>query len=286
MLSLLRQLFHRQRSQSVKSATTAGYVLIEEMSRRAVPALAIDHHDSPTGSRLGGLPTLSRHHVWPSWREVPLAFLAELDCASIRQAGGPDWLPNNGMLFFFYHPDQETWGFDPQDRGSWAVIHDRNGREQEPIEPPAALAPTFPEIAVDFRLVDSVPDPDRISKIGPDAPSDAEWDDIYHARTRAFGNGPRHQISGFPIAVQNDNMELECQLASNGIYVGNPEGYASPEARMLSAAADEWRLLLQLDTDDATDMMWGDVGTLYFWIRESDARAGNFAAAWMVLQCS
>jgi uncharacterized protein YwqG len=28
-----------------------------------------------------------------------------------------------------------------------------------------------------------------------------------------------------------------------------------------------WRLLLQLDTDDAAGMKWGDVGTLYFWIK-------------------
>ncbi len=47
----------------------------------------------------------------------------------------------------------------------------------------------------------------------------------------------------------------------------------------------EWKLLLQLDTDDDTGWMWGDVGTLYFWVRESDARRRDFNKVWMVFQC-
>lgn len=59
-------------------------------------------------------------------------------------------------------------------------------------------------------------------------------------------------------------METECQLASKGIYVGNPEGYQDPLVPELKAGAAEWQLLLQLDTEDDTGWMWRDVGTLYF----------------------
>ena len=31
--------------------------------------------------------------------------------------------------------------------------------------------------------------------------------------------------------------------------------------------------------------LWGDVGTVYFWVRESDARRGDFSKVWMVFQC-
>ncbi|MDS3859540.1 DUF1963 domain-containing protein [Thermosynechococcaceae cyanobacterium BACA0444] len=50
--------------------------------------------------------------------------------------------------------------------------------------------------------------------------------------------------------------------------------------------ATEWQLLFQLDSDDNATMMWGDMGRLYFWCRESDIQAQNFDQAWMILQCS
>ena len=40
------------------------------------------------------------------------------------------------------------------------------------------------------------------------------------------------------------------------------------------------------DSDDDIEVMWGDMGILYFWVRESDARKRDFSAAWVVLQCS
>jgi len=66
-------------------------------------------------------------------------------------------------------------------------------------------------------------------------------------------------------------MELECQRA-----VSPSEG---------GARASDWRLLLQLDTDEEAGMMWGDTGRLYFWVREQDARAGDFSRTWTILQC-
>lgn len=281
MPSFFSRLFrHRPDSATTDSA------LIAAMKQRTVPALAVEHCEQPTGSAIGGSPDLSSAHQWPEWRDVPLAFLAQLDCAAMRAAGGPDWLPARGTLFFFYHPEQETWGFDPEDRGSWAVIHDADGRADAPIAPPADLTVRYGALPVDFRLIESMPDPDRLVEFGPDAFDTAAWDDAYTLLDSSSGTEPRHQVGGFPRPVQGDSMELECQLASNGIYLGNGDGYSRPEAEALSAGATEWRLLLQLDTDDDVDMMWGDCGTLYFWIRESDARAGNFDAAWMVLQCA
>lgn len=104
-------------------------------------------------------------------------------------------------------------------------------------------------------------------------------------RNAPFAGLSRHQMMGYPSPVQNTGMELECQLASNGIYIGNPEGYRDPRRAELEPSAPAWKLLLQLDTDDDTGMMWGDVGTLYFWIREQDARCRDFSKVWMILQC-
>lgn len=33
-------------------------------------------------------------------------------------------------------------------------------------------------------------------------------------------------------------------------------------------------------------MMWGDLGRLYFWIRDDDLAARRFEKAWLILQCT
>ncbi len=94
-----------------------------------------------------------------------------------------------------------------------------------------------------------------------------------------------HQLLGHPAPIQNE-MRLECQLVSHGLYCGDARGGRDPRAKELAPGAADWRLLLQVDTDDDAGMMWGDCGRLYFWIREDDLRDCAFENAWMILQCS
>lgn len=89
---------------------------------------------------------------------------------------------------------------------------------------------------------------------------------------------------GWPDLVQNP-MQLECQLTSSGIYTGNPAGYRHPRAAELAPGAADWLLLLQLDSDDEIGWMWGDVGTIYYWIRRQDLAAARFDQVWMIFQC-
>ena len=47
-----------------------------------------------------------------------------------------------------------------------------------------------------------------------------------------------------------------------------------------------WRLLLQIDSDErGPGWMWGDAGTIYFWIREKDVAARQFDDVWLIFQC-
>jgi uncharacterized protein YwqG len=54
----------------------------------------------------------------------------------------------------------------------------------------------------------------------------------------------------------------------------------------LESGASNWRLLLQLDTDDDLGVMWGDCGTLYYWVEEQASRSGHFSNVWLILQCT
>lgn len=96
--------------------------------------------------------------------------------------------------------------------------------------------------------------------------------------------GPAHRLLGWPTLMQNE-MELECQMVTNGIYRGDTSGYKHPRRPELEKGAQDWILLLQVDSDDDAQMMWGDAGMLYFWIRRQDLERSDFGNAWCILQC-
>ncbi len=94
----------------------------------------------------------------------------------------------------------------------------------------------------------------------------------------------KSRVLGYPDPIQGE-MSLECQLASNGLYCGDASGYQDPRRAALEAGARDWRLLLQVDSEDDAGMMWGDVGRLYYWIRRQDLKKAEFGNTWVILEC-
>ncbi|MDR3158298.1 MAG: DUF1963 domain-containing protein [Zoogloeaceae bacterium] len=252
-------------------------------SNFAVPAVQVILQDHPSLSNFGGQPCLPPGVGWPEKEGRELAFLARISLAEVHCAVAIDWLPTTGALLFFYDMEQEPWGFDPKDRGSWSVLHVSD--LEQPLEPTdQAGNSSIPFKHAGFRGVDSYPSCRRGS-VAALEPTDAEEERYAEFVDLPYKGKPKHQISGFPDPVQGDHMELECQLASNGLYCGDASGYDDPRAQSLQDGAIEWKLLFQFDSDDDLDVMWGDSGTLYYWIREQSARSGDFSNPWLVLQC-
>lgn len=243
--------------------------------------------DQERSSFLGGKPMVSSMFEWPRKNEKPLGFIAQLDLGEINSDKMMDWLPSVGRLLFFYDLEEWPWGFDPKDKGGWSVIYDSGSGKLELQDAPSDVnsehvAPTIKY--VERKLFTSYPDGQRIDfeALGLSEDDDEEYYDFLDEH---FGDEPRHQVGGFPSPVQNDCMEEECQLVSGGVYCGNSEGYNSEQAELLRTKENDWRLLFQFDSDDDVEAMWGDMGMLYFWVKESEARKDNFSGAWMVLQC-
>ena len=249
-------------------------------------AVHLRANESTGLSRLGGLPVMPAEIEWPQWKDKPQAFLAQLDLSEIHGALA-SFLPASGFLYFFYDQDQSIWGFDPQDAAGWRVCYcegdlmgivERSapeGLSKDSIYRPKRVAPC---------LIDTLPDSQSLP------PADWDWDrdgdSYFQLRSAPFRGQPPHQMFGYASPVQDDDMERQCQFVSNGIYLGNAEGYKDPRIPALEAGAADWKLLLQLDSDDDTGWMWGDAGTLYFWIREQDARRCDFSKVWMIFQCA
>jgi uncharacterized protein YwqG len=241
-------------------------------------------------SKLGGLPDLPDASEWPSRDGAPLSFIAQINTAGLPKFGGLDELPPNSLLSFFYDVEGSPWGFDPKDKGGWRVL-------SSPISPanplnrrrrPKDLADDgiFKTCVLSAAVTESLPDP--YSRIIEELKlSDSEQDaysELFEQLDLDETPGLHHQVMGHAEPVQND-MQLECQLASNGINCGGPEGYADPRREALEAGASDWRILLQIDTEENAGMEWGDSGRLYYWIKRSSLQSRSFDDVWLILQC-
>jgi uncharacterized protein YwqG len=244
----------------------------------ATPASEI----APGASRLGGSPDLPASFAWPSWNDQPLAFLAQIELAA---AGGAP-LPRAGHLCFFHAVDQDAWGFQPENRGASVVAYFPPGTSLARRAPPEELESVFPSCALRFVPYEDMPDMDEAPPFDA-MTGDEECDRYFGIRDFLSRSGEErgaHKLLGHAEPIQGP-MELECQLVTNGIDCGTPAGYRDARATELAAGSDDWRLLLQLDTDEAAEMMWGDAGRIYFWIRAQDLAAQHFDQVWAILQC-
>lgn len=248
------------------------------------PAVALSHAPAAPDRRshLGGVPLLDPGEPWPEYLDRPLSFLALIDLAESAALSDGTGLPTSGLLNFFYEVDDQQWGFDPADRGSWRVIPAARATAVRRDAPDRAT--TFAEIGLVGQRIVTIPSwgEDAITALGGHV-MDA-YLDLADRLEADDPSGPRHQLGGWPL-LQQGPWQRECHLASNGIYVGTPEGYEDPRVASLAAGVNDWIMLAQIDTDDDAGWMWGDGGTLYFAIRRQDLATRSFERAWMVLQC-
>jgi len=264
----------------------------------------------PLGSsRMGGMPDLPPGFKWPDWQPLPpidlrtgkrpkgrlparpLHFVAQLNLADIAHLSPARVLPSAGWLCFFYDIETMPWGFDPADRGGWRVCYVDTPvqalvRTSRPDDDGAY--PTEPcrlEFSEEISLpgeADRTPDEPLEKALERGEAVDDLMDKLYGQSMSTEG---LHRILGRAQDIQSP-MELECQLASNGLYCGNSSGYEDPRAKSLAEGAADWRLLFQIDTDeDNPGWMWGDCGRIFYWIREQDLLDRDFDATWLILQC-
>jgi uncharacterized protein YwqG len=247
-------------------------------------------------SRMGGLPDLPPDFEWVKWRGRSLNFLAQFNCAELSKYDLDRVLPNSGMLYFFYDLDQQPWGFDPDDRGGSVVIYSPDCQLLRLANLPAGMSEQefcLPSFDLSFKSTLSTPLEDSVAfeQIGfSNAESenfDRLWQELLDSETgfeaaQEQESQPIHQLLGFSHNIQGD-MQIECQMAANGIYCG--DGNSAPQAQDLAEKAAEWRLLFQVDSDDDLDIMFGDCGMIYYWIQEAALKEKRFDQTWTILQC-
>ncbi|WP_416954843.1 YwqG family protein [Nocardioides sp. T5] len=264
------------------------------------PALRLEHagDGDPVVAQLGGLPSLPINS-WPVWDgHGPLSHVLTFECEPVTTMLPELGLPTTGRLAFFYFDGAfddfaspvGTW--DPTTRPGFRVMHVHperaaaHDRMHLATPAPPGLTP-FPAVAMTTVRTMSWPGSEspaaesiwaKAGLVGPRpgvaAPSVVALYDALHELPH--GGYDTHQIGGHACPQQNA-VEMEVEQLRRGL-TGEPFEWSDPAVQ---AVASGWQLVVQVASDDAADMMWGDVGQLYFLARSP----GEPEDALLTMQC-
>jgi hypothetical protein len=240
------------------------------------PALKLGTGDG-VPVRLGGAPLLPPDEPWPEWNGRPLGFLGAIDFAAFACFGKIPGLPASTAAFYYATETPRPWGDEAAQRDGWRVFTGT-------LQTATPKTTPYPETTLAASPFLSLPSPQEpavqrvetiYSGILP------VYTQLHAAWTRHTwpDNAPLHQLGGWPALVQRP-VGPDCLYASTGRALDSPKPPSlTPEERR---TAEEWRLLLQLDSDPRLGWYWGDPGRVYFCNRENTP----LEETWLTLQAA
>jgi hypothetical protein len=229
-------------------------------------------------TRIGGEPDLPPTVAWPVDREKrPLSFLLQVALADLPMLGP---LPPNGLLSFFYDTLNLPDGAEAMAGKSCRTLHldakqcKTLSRRPAPDSEDGPLADTFEELLLKAKVVPSFPD--DLDLLDDDAARGDYLGAIVNPDRSVF------KLLGHPNTIQAP-MQMKCAMLARGL---EPE--AAPRAPAMAVKlrreAEQWLLLLQVDSSREMNLQWGDSGRLYFWIRRADLEERKFELVVLLLQ--
>ena len=250
-------------------------------------------------SKIGGKPYLPKDFVWPYYQELPLSFLAQINLEEVNSFDKDKLLPSTGMLYFFYELETEEWGYHPESKGCAKVFYFEDSSNFELIDFPKNMEDDYkiPEFKINFKSNISLPSYEDFfnlveEKEELDDITEDEFYEIYHSAYDELSKKylvpieKYTKLLGHPEVIQNP-MEEECEAVTRGFNMGGIESYPKQYQKEIKSASKDWILLFQMDTIESDDyeLMFGDSGHIYFWIKKEDLKNKNFDNIWLILQC-
>jgi hypothetical protein len=277
----------------------------------SAPTWEVEPRELPVGtSKVGGQPDLPPGFVWPYWQGRPIHFLAQFNMAEVAPYDIDHALPTSGMLYFFLDDSMEAIGpagsYGYQEERGWKVFHhpgDLSALRRTPTPP--GLPELFGELlprAVRFEPEMTVPDDDSIEfqilaeRLSlTDAEKETYWNflirmfdaderEVFGCKLPNHQHFPFHRLLGCPNVGYQDGRLMAVMNEDNPDGSNDPEMDAEAHRKLWhdrAVRSQAWRLLFQIDTDDAVGLDWGDTGTMFFFIRHDDLQSGNFENIWL-----
>jgi hypothetical protein len=221
------------------------FIVRKARRTRSTPRIAV-RPASGSGLDLifGGRPRVPEGFVWPEDDGGPLLFLARIDCVAVHRALGAE-LPH-----WFPRTGSLAFFFCCDAMCDVDFTDPRVWRVQW-------FDGTVPSVEM------AQPNDDELEQFG------FRLEAFVSAPSAEESGYPQHQVLGHPVPVQPYDVE-------DDLPVGAGSGPDDP--------ANDWQLLLQIDSDQEFDLMWADGGRLYFWVRPSDAQKRDYSGCWLTIQ--
>lgn len=219
-------------------------------------------------------------------------------------------LPESGILYFFYDTKEHPGGFSTESQGGCRVIYYAGDRTLlqmavapegtkifNPFSLEAEVELTTPPFESHYyinpndRYLRSLRNARLIKEVDLTRAEVKKWGTMQRGLDKLFDevDPRRHRLLGHPDTIGTDvpDMQWICQMVNSGMNIGGMDKELGLDLNREKALRDkimDWRLLLQVDSDERLGMCWGNGGRIYFWIREQDLSDQNFNYPWVVLQ--
>lgn len=219
---------------------------------------------------------------------VPLTYLGQIVLDEIPGLDLTTKFPRTGIIYFFYdmvnYPPAESLS---SKGGCRCVYLDTLPDVIEPVLSYGKTQGLFPHCSLTFD-VGWILAQDKLQHLEAWSGEDftmLSGDLLERFALKLRGDeipgSSMHQLLGYPSPVQDDEMERRCHLTSLGL---SQEWDYSED---IEKGAKDWTLLAQFDSgygDKNLGWNLGDVGRLFFWIKQQDLEQQDFSNIWFDLQ--
>ncbi|OUC03782.1 cytoplasmic protein [Bacillus thuringiensis serovar medellin] len=232
--------------------------LKEELINTVFPCIKVVPKQQETvaigSSKMGGVPDLPALFEYPKHKGNSLQFIAQFNLSDLQNVGMDYNLPKTGMLYFFCIENYFEENVNLTEAGRviyYDVPVEQLRRENE-------IQAKYNQCAITFELTYKLPE----LFIEDEADSDRFLQLLEELIPDNYDN---HQMFGEPFSVQEE------VLYETGEYMG-----VDPQ---------QMTLLFQIDSDHKNcNMVWGELGMLYFCISNEDLKNQRFENTCCVLQ--
>ncbi len=278
-LKILKNKFDKIKWENPNTIKKSYFDFIES---ETIPAIKIEEVVSKKAalgmSKIGGAPHLAPNMKWPEYEGASMVFFAQLNLSEIASYHVQDYLPKNGILYFFAHYEEPIneygaeFEFIESKEKYQVLFYDGDDMAQlknVPFPKTLPLGYQFKESAISFEPFFEVPNDIYSYTEFEENLSNNDYNRIIEFHETISKDLDLSQILGVPAALQDD-------VTNDWVYAYMEEEECDVDEDEL---AEEFVNILSMP-------IFSNIGDAqgYFGIRKDDLANKNFEACIFVMQ--